>query len=123
MTPTVFAEQTAVAGKGQPEYSQLPCHQVVGDPQGRVVFCWTLSWKERLRVLLSGKLWHQVLTFRQPLQPQMLGVEKPTMLHPAIRWNEGNLVVQDHRDGTIYEEATEFERSVRGLPRFSRKQP
>jgi hypothetical protein len=28
-------------------------------------------------VLFSGLIWHQILTFNGPLQPQLLTVEKP----------------------------------------------
>ncbi len=33
-----------------------------------------------------------------------------------IKWNPGNKVVQDHRDGTIHYERTNIERAKRGLP-------
>jgi hypothetical protein len=33
--------------------------------------------RERLKVLLTGKVWQQVLTFNKPLQPQLMAVEKP----------------------------------------------
>jgi len=33
-----------------------------------------------------------------------------------VMWNPYNKVVQDHRDGTIYEERTNAERKLRGLP-------
>lgn len=33
-----------------------------------------------------------------------------------VRWNPGNKVVQDHRDGTIILSATDAERAKRGLP-------
>lgn len=118
MTPIEFPEQTVVIAKSQPEYAPLPSHQAIGDPQGRVVVCWKLTWRERWKILRHGLLWHQVLTFHQPLQPQLLGTEKPQMLHPAVQWNKGNQVVQDHRDGTVHEEATKFERRARGLPAF-----
>lgn len=32
-----------------------------------------------LAVLWRGTIWHQVLTFNQPLQPQLLSVDKPEM--------------------------------------------
>lgn len=118
MTPIEFPEQNVVLAKAQPEYAPLTAHQAIGDPQGRTVFCWQPTWRERIEILLFGEIWHQVLTFHQPLQPQMLGVEKPAMLHPAIKWNEGNKVVQDHRDGTIYEAETNYERAQRGISPF-----
>lgn len=74
-----FKEQTVIIAKDQPEYLPLPAHRIADDPQGRIVFCWSMTWWERLRCLFTGKLWHQVLTFNQPLQPQMLGLDKPEM--------------------------------------------
>lgn len=74
-----FPEQTVVIAKEQPQYPPLPAHRYANDPQGRIACCWGLSWRERFRVLFSGVVWHQVLTFNQPLQPQKLTVEKPDM--------------------------------------------
>lgn len=74
-----FPEQTVVIAKDQPQYLPLPAHRFADDPQGRIAFCWAMSWRERLRCLFTGKLWQQVLTFNQPLQPQKLEVEKPVM--------------------------------------------
>jgi hypothetical protein len=74
-----FPEQTTVIAKDQPEYHPLPAHRFKNDRQGRIAFCWQLTWRERLIVLFAGKLWHQVLTFNGPLQPQMMTVEKPHM--------------------------------------------
>jgi hypothetical protein len=75
--PVEFPEQTVVFAKDQPEYLPLPAHCYRNDPQGRVVFCWSLSWRERFRILFTGRLWQQVLTFNRALQPQLLSVEKP----------------------------------------------
>jgi len=74
-----FPEQTVVIAKDQPEYLPLPAHRFANDPQGRIACCWRLTWRERLAVLLTGTIWHQVLTFNKPLQPQMLTTEKPDM--------------------------------------------
>lgn len=46
-----FQEQTVVIAKDQPEYLPIPAHQFADDPQGRIAFCWQLSWCERLAVL------------------------------------------------------------------------
>lgn len=73
-----FPEQTVVIAKDQPEYMPLPAH-VCKTPEGRVTCCWKLSWRERLKLLWRGVLWHQVLTFRRPLQPQLLLVDKPEL--------------------------------------------
>lgn len=74
-----FPEQTVVIAKDQPEYLPLPAHRFKDDAQGRIACCWQLTWWERLKVLFAGRLWHQVLTFHHPLQPQLLTVEKPEM--------------------------------------------
>ena len=71
-----FPEQTVVIAKDQPPYLPLPAYR---DAEGRVVCKWRLGWMERLKVLWSGVVWHQVLTFNQPLQPQKLTVDKPEM--------------------------------------------
>lgn len=73
-----FPEQTVVIAKDQPEYFPVPAHRF-NDEEGRIAFCWSLSWRERLGVLFAGTIWHQVLTFNRPLQPQKLTVEKPEM--------------------------------------------
>lgn len=75
-----FPEQTVVYAKDQPEYLPLPAHRFHdASDVGRIAFCWRLALRERFRVLWYGVLWHQVLTFNQPLQPQMLSTEKPSM--------------------------------------------
>jgi len=74
-----FPEQTVVIAKDQSEYVPLPAHRFPNDSQGRIAFCWRLTWRERLRVLFGGVIWHQVLTFGRPLQPQLLATEKPAM--------------------------------------------
>lgn len=73
-----FPEQTVVIAKDQPEYNPLPAHHF-RDEQGTIACCWKLGFWERVQVLLTGKIWHQILTFNQPLQPQLLHVEKPAM--------------------------------------------
>lgn len=74
-----FPEQTVVIGKDQPEYKPLPAHKFEGDQQGRIACCWALTWRERLQVLISGRVWQQVLTFNKPMQPQLLTADKPEM--------------------------------------------
>ena len=75
-----FPGQTVVIAKDQPEYKPLPAYQYPDDDEGQIVCCWSLNWRERLKVLLTGRIWHNVLTFHKPLQPQLLQVDKPAML-------------------------------------------
>ena len=81
-----FKEQTVIIAKDQPEYLPLPAHQFKDNPeQGRIAFCWQLTWRERFEVFWNGLIWHQVLTFNHPLQPQLLTVEKPVMTNSPTK--------------------------------------
>lgn len=71
-----FPEQTFVIARDQPQYNPMPAHI---DIAGVVTCQWKLSWKERLKIVLSGKIWHQIHTFGRPVQPQRLDVEKPVL--------------------------------------------
>lgn len=71
-----FPEQTVVIAKDQPQYVPMPAYL---HENGTVVCCWRLTWRERFKLLLTGLMWHNVLTFGQPLQPQLLEVDKPPM--------------------------------------------
>lgn len=72
MKPIHFKGCNIVYGATQPQYFPLPGNL---DKKGRATFLWKLTWRERLAILFSGKMWHQVLTFGNPLQPQKLSVE------------------------------------------------
>lgn len=74
MKPISFPEQNTVFAKDQPQYHPLPAHVSI---KGRVTSCWSLNWKERLSILLHGRLWLAQLTFHEPLQPQLPTVFKP----------------------------------------------
>ena len=73
MEPIEFLGHNIVIAKDQPEYRGLPAY-VVGDA---TTFCWKLTFKERLKLLWTGELWHTVLTFGRPLQPQLPSVDIP----------------------------------------------
>jgi hypothetical protein len=86
---TDFPERNVVFAKDQPEYLQLPAYKLPSDGvggDGRVICCWVLTWGERLKLLFTGRLWHHVLTFHDPLQPQFLEVDKPECLRNAPVW-------------------------------------
>lgn len=78
MKPVQFSQCNAVFGGDQPEYLPLHAYHVY-DESGRIISCWQLSWVERLQVLFTGRVWHEVLTFYNPLQPQKLSITKPEM--------------------------------------------
>jgi hypothetical protein len=78
MKLATFPEVTVVIAKDQPEYQPLPAHF----DSGVVTCCWELSLRERLRIFFTGKVWHQVMTFGNPLQPQLLMSAKPQLVAP-----------------------------------------
>lgn len=76
MKPANFPEANTVFAKDQPQYLPLPAHHCK-DAEGRVIFCWKLNRKERRRLARRGVIWQHVLTFNQPLQPQLLSTDSP----------------------------------------------
>ena len=50
MKPTEFKEQNCVYAKDQKEYLPLPAHKVQ-DEKGEVIFCMSLSLRERIKLL------------------------------------------------------------------------
>jgi len=74
MKPIKFKEANFIFAKDQAQYLPLPAWR--GD-DGTVISCWSLSWKERLGVLVTGRLWVKILTFNKPLQPQRPSVDCP----------------------------------------------
>lgn len=62
MYPIKFAEQNAELQKPRSmtdeECMPLPCHKT---RDGEIISCWRLSWKERFKVLLNGRMWLGVL--------------------------------------------------------------
>lgn len=77
MKPIEFSESNTTYAKNQPPYLPLPGYRFPDALDGRIAFCWKLSPWERIKILFTGKVWQQVLTFNKPLQPQKLGVNKP----------------------------------------------
>ena len=73
MKPITFPEQTIVWAKDQPPYLPLPAYT----DEKQTISCWQLSWRERIRVLLFGRLWLRQLNFGAPLQPQSPSITTP----------------------------------------------
>jgi hypothetical protein len=76
-----FEGRNVIVAEHQPPYAPLPAHIA---PNGRLTACWQLTWGERIRIFFTGKLWHQVLTFKHPLQPQKLTLDKPILKNYEI---------------------------------------
>ena len=69
-----FKECNTTYAKDQPEYLPLPALKM---DDGEIVTCWRLSLVERLKILWTGNMWLNVLTFNEPLQPLRMSVNKP----------------------------------------------
>jgi hypothetical protein len=78
MKPIEFKGFNKILAKDQPQYQPLP---VLWEADGRVISCWKLSLKERLKVLFGGKLWLSQLTFNQKLQPQLPLIDDPIIIN------------------------------------------
>jgi len=74
MKPIKFKESNIVFAENQPEYLPLPAYK---NDKGDVISCWQLSFKERIKILFTGKIWFYILTFNHPLQPQRPSVDCP----------------------------------------------
>lgn len=74
MNVVKFPECNVTYAEEQPEYQLLPALKM---PDGEVVTCWQLSIMERLKILFTGKMWLNILTFNSPLQPLLMSVNKP----------------------------------------------
>lgn len=81
MKPIEFPEQNEVVAKDQPQYAPLPAfvdrwYDKNAQP---VIFCMGLSFRERVKLLFTGRLWVSLLTFGKPLQPSKFSVDKEDM--------------------------------------------
>ena len=75
MKPIKFTEQNCTYAEYQEEYLPLPAYRNP-EPEGHVVSCWKLSLKEKIKVLIHGRVYLSLMTFHKPLQPIIITVEK-----------------------------------------------
>lgn len=71
-----FPECNITFAEDQPEYQPLPALKLQ-TKQGEVISCWKLSFKEKIKILFTGKMWLSIYTFNNPLQPILMSVDKP----------------------------------------------
>jgi len=69
-----FKECNCTYAKDQPEYLQLPAFKA---EDGEIVTCWRVSIKECIKILFTGRIWLNILTFNKPLQPLKMTCSKP----------------------------------------------
>jgi len=77
MQPIEFKQSNVTYAKDQPEYLPLPAYIDRDDPQGRVISCWKLTWRERFKIFFSGRMFLSQMTFKQALQPQLPEIDSP----------------------------------------------
>lgn len=76
MKATKFKGANAMFVDTQDEYNNLPAMYDSSVKEGFVVTCYKLSFIERIRVLFLGCVWFSVMTFNNPLQPQLPSTKK-----------------------------------------------
>ena len=62
-----FKEKNIVIAKDQPPYLPLPAYRT---KDGEVTSCWGLNFRERIKLLFTGRIYFTLLTFNQKIQPQ-----------------------------------------------------
>lgn len=75
MKPIEFKEQNVVFAKDQPQYQPLPALKL-NTPEGEVISCWKMSFKERIKALLFGKVWLSLMMQGKPLTPSYMSLNK-----------------------------------------------
>ena len=76
MEPIEFEGHNCVYAENQEQYLSLPVYKH-NDEWGSVSACWSLSLKERLKVLFTGRIYITLLAFGQPLTPHRMDVSSP----------------------------------------------
>ena len=69
-----FKECNVTFAEGQPEYLPLPAYR---SADGIVTSCWKLSFWERIKVVVTGRMYLQILSFNRPLLPLKMSTSKP----------------------------------------------
>lgn len=82
MKPIKFKHQNTTYAVNQDEYMNLPALKLDTE-KGEVISCWELSFKERIKILFSGKIWLMLVSFNKRLTPSFLSVyRKDVYFHP-----------------------------------------
>lgn len=73
MKPIEFKEMNSVYAKGSKRFAELPAHTTAG---GHVITCWKASFMDRIKILITGRIYCAQLTDKKGLQPQILTVNR-----------------------------------------------
>lgn len=87
MKPIEFKHQNIVFAKEQPEYQPLPALKI-DSPSGEVISCWKLTFKERIKIVFTGRVWLSLMSFNKPLTPSFVAINrKDVYSHPDDEMN------------------------------------
>ena len=92
-----FPEANTQIAKDQPEYLTLPAYVGENDPNGYMTTCWKGTIKERILFLFTGKMYLTIMTFRKPLQPLIMNVDKWSLLVKSYFKSRRNLSKQEQQ--------------------------
>ena len=82
MRPTKFKHQNCTYAENQPDYMPLPALKIQSE-YGEVVSCWRMSFRDRVKVLFTGKVWLSLMSFNKPLTPSFMSVNRKDVYeHP-----------------------------------------
>lgn len=82
MQPIDFKHRNVIYAENQDEYQSLPALKL-DTTEGEVISCWKLSFFERFKLLITGKIWLSLMCFNGPLTPSFMSVNrKDVYLHP-----------------------------------------
>lgn len=82
MKPVKFKHENTVIAEDQPQYMPLPALKIES-PYGEVVSCWKMSFKDRLKVLITGRIWLALVSYNRPLTPSYLSANRREVFsHP-----------------------------------------
>jgi len=74
MEPIRFKEVNVTFAKDQPDYLPLPAHKT---KDGVVTTCWKMTFREKIKLFFTGRLYLQVQTFNKPFSPIVVFLDDP----------------------------------------------
>lgn len=94
MKPVKFKGHNAVLAGNQPQYIPLPVN-IECDGRGSMVSCYKLSWKDRIKLLITGRIFFRQVTFDRGFHP----------IQPMTVWKDRNCTncghpIGDHKQKT-----------------------
>lgn len=94
MKPIKFKEANRDFAKGQPEYKPLPALKLDGE-DGHVISCWKANIFERICILITGKVWLNLMTFNKPLTPSYISAFRRGVFSIPKDWKPWSYVLQN----------------------------